>query len=386
MNPEINLHNGAARPSRLANMELLRCVAMMMVVVLHYLGKGGILADLSETGNTGYGMAAWVLECFAIVAVNSYMLLSGYFAKKAEFKLSRLVRLYVQVWLYSVVIGFLAYFIGIYPAEEFSVHYVLTLIFPITMGHYWFMSAYVLMYILIPLLGAGLRSMNRKQMQAAIILLLLFNCILKSVIPARLEMDAQGYDCLWYLCMFVIGLYISRFGAQITRASQGAALYIAGVALTFGELMLLHLVYVRTGSFGHIMKISIEYNHIFPLIASLGLFTMFININLKGKISDIILKLGPYTLGVYLLHENIAVRYEWQKWLGAERINSVTALLLWTAAAVITVFAAGIAIDFVRAKLTSGADKLLEHLKIYRALKEKIKSVDELFKVRRQEM
>jgi surface polysaccharide O-acyltransferase-like enzyme len=367
-------------------MELLRCVAMMMVVVLHYLGKGGILADLSETGNTGYGMAAWVLECFAIVAVNSYMLLSGYFAKKAEFKLSRLVRLYVQVWLYSVVIGFLAYFIGIYPAEEFSVHYVLTLIFPITMGHYWFMSAYVLMYILIPLLGAGLRSMNRKQMQAAIILLLLFNCILKSVIPARLEMDAQGYDCLWYLCMFVIGLYISRFGAQITRASQGAALYIAGVALTFGELMLLHLVYVRTGSFGHIMKISIEYNHIFPLIASLGLFTMFININLKGKISDIILKLGPYTLGVYLLHENIAVRYEWQKWLGAERINSVTALLLWTAAAVITVFAAGIAIDFVRAKLTSGADKLLEHLKIYRALKEKIKSVDELFKVRRQEM
>jgi peptidoglycan/LPS O-acetylase OafA/YrhL len=223
-------------------------------------------------------------------------------------------------------------------------------------------------------------------MQAAIILLLLFNCILKSVIPARLEMDAQGYDCLWYLCMFVIGLYISRFGAQITRASQGAALYIAGVALTFGELMLLHLVYVRTGSFGHIMKISIEYNHIFPLIASLGLFTMFININLKGKISDIILKLGPYTLGVYLLHENIAVRYEWQKWLGAERINSVTALLLWTAAAVITVFAAGIAIDFVRAKLTSGADKLLEHLKIYRALKEKIKSVDELFKVRRQEM
>jgi surface polysaccharide O-acyltransferase-like enzyme len=186
--------------------------------------------------------------------------------------------------------------------------------------------------------------------------------------------------------MFVIGLYISRFGIKITRASQGAMLYIAGVALTFGELMLLHALYVRTGSLEHIMKISIEYNHIFPVIASLGLFTMFINININGKISNIILKLAPYTLGVYLLHENLAVRYEWQKWLGADRIKSVPGLFLWTAAAVVTVFAAGVTVDFVRAKLTAGLDKILEHLKIYRVLKEKIKSVDELFKVRRQEM
>lgn len=28
------------KPARMANLELLRCVAMMMVIVLHYLGKG----------------------------------------------------------------------------------------------------------------------------------------------------------------------------------------------------------------------------------------------------------------------------------------------------------------------------------------------------------
>jgi surface polysaccharide O-acyltransferase-like enzyme len=314
------------------------------------------------------------------------MLLSGYFAQKAEFRLSRLIKLYVQVWLYSAVIGFLAYFIGIYPAEEFSFHYVLTLIFPITMGHYWFMSAYVFMYILMPLIGAGLRSMSKKQMQAAIVLLLLFNCILKSVIPARLEMDAQGYDCLWYLCMFVIGLYIGRFGVQVMSAVQGAILYIAGVVLTIGELMLLHLVYIRTGSFEHIMKISIEYNHIFPVLASIGLFIMFTKIKVTSKISTVILKIAPYTLGVYLLHENLAVRYEWQKWLGVEKISSVPGLIGWTVAAVAAVFIIGVAVDFVRAKLTNAAYKLLENFKIYRVLKEKIKSVDELFKVRRQEM
>ena len=36
-----------AEKKRMANLELLRCVAMMMVVVLHYLGKGGLLPDLT---------------------------------------------------------------------------------------------------------------------------------------------------------------------------------------------------------------------------------------------------------------------------------------------------------------------------------------------------
>ena len=35
--------DGMAEKKRLANLELLRCVAMLMVVVLHYLGKGGLL-------------------------------------------------------------------------------------------------------------------------------------------------------------------------------------------------------------------------------------------------------------------------------------------------------------------------------------------------------
>ena len=34
----------ADKQGRMANLELLRCVAMMMVVIMHYLGKGNLLA------------------------------------------------------------------------------------------------------------------------------------------------------------------------------------------------------------------------------------------------------------------------------------------------------------------------------------------------------
>lgn len=378
--------NKSGKPARLANMELLRCVAMMMIVVLHYLGKGNILADLSVEQTTDYGIAAWVLECFCIVAVNVYMLLSGYFSRTSTFKLSRLIKLYIQVWIYSVAIGFFAYFAGIYPAEEFSFHFVLTLVFPITMGHYWFMTAYVFMYILMPLFGMAMRNMGKKQMQAAIGLLLLFNCVLKSVIPARLEMDGQGYDFMWYLCVFMVGAYIGRFGgAKITHWIQGMIIYAAGAALIFAELMALHMVYVKTGSLEHIMKISIEYNHIFPLIASVGLFEAFLNINIKGKLAGIITKISPYTLGVYLLHENFAVRYEWQKMLRADRIDGVGSLLIWTIVAVIVVFAAGIVADMLRAYLMRGFNAVFVHFRPYRYVTGKIKAVDELFSKKSEE-
>ena len=47
------------KPARMANLELLRCVAMMMVIVLHYLGKGGMLSDLTGAAVSKAETAAW---------------------------------------------------------------------------------------------------------------------------------------------------------------------------------------------------------------------------------------------------------------------------------------------------------------------------------------
>ena len=86
---------GKGKSTRMANLELLRCVAMMMVVALHYLGKGELLTDLSGEALGGAGLAAWLLESFCIVAVNVYMLISGYFLCSSSFKPSRLLSLYL---------------------------------------------------------------------------------------------------------------------------------------------------------------------------------------------------------------------------------------------------------------------------------------------------
>ena len=185
-----------AEKKRLANLELLRCVAMLMVVVLHYLGKGGLLPELTAESFGTAGTAAWLLEAFCIVAVNVYMFISGYFLCTSHFKLSRLLRLLGQVWLYSVVFGLVGALTGVVAETPVDTHYFLTLLFPVNMGHYWFMTAYFFCYLLLPLVGSALKRMTKGQLQCAVAVLLVTFCVSKSVLPFRLEMDAKGYDCL----------------------------------------------------------------------------------------------------------------------------------------------------------------------------------------------
>lgn len=376
-----NGKNASAGSPRMANLELLRCIAMMMVVVLHFLGKGNILGNLTEKQLGSTKTAAWLLESFCIVAVNLYMLISGYFLSTSSFKLSRLLKLWLQIWVYSVGVGILAYALGICPESEFGTHYLLTLVLPISMGHYWFMTAYIFLYLLLPLIGKTVREMSKGQMQVALGLLLFTFCVLKSFLPARLEMDGQGYDFLWYLCVFLTAAYIRRFGWNFLQKKGCAiALYLAAVLAIFGGTMGLRQIYLHTGSLGLIVKICLEYNHILPLLAAVGLFGVLLKVKVSDGAANIINQIAPYTLGVYLLHENIGVRYVWPQWLGAANVDSVGSLLLYTIGAVALVFMAGILADMLRAVVMKGLHRLLSKWSVYQRVTEKVLGVDEMFR------
>lgn len=364
---------------RKKNLEELRCLAMMMVVALHFLGKGELLGDVSAAGMDAVGIAAWVPEALCIVAVNLYMLISGYLLCESSFKLSRLLKLYLQIWMYSVGVGLAAGLLGLTGAEM-DTHYFLSLIFPISMGHYWFMTAYVFLYLLLPVVGMAVKRMTKEQLKLALTVLLLAFCVLKSVLPFRLEEDGQGYDCLWYLCVFLVAAYIRRFGVRfLEKRWRCMLLYIGGCAAVLAELFVFRAVYLRTGSLGLILKISLEYNHVFVLAAAVGLFGWFLLGKGEGIMGRVAALAGPYVLGVYLLHENIALRYEWQGWFGAGEIQSIPELILKLLAAVICMFITGVIVEWVRTWLVRMLGRLLSGLKCWQSFMAKLERADGIF-------
>ncbi len=377
--PAFGRRSGAGN-GRMANLELLRCVAMMMVVALHYLGKGNLLGNLTSERMDSVGVVAWLLESFCIAAVNVYMFISGYFLCTSSFKVSRLVQLMLQLWAYSVGFGLLGAATGVVQEVTVDTHYLLTLLFPVSMEHYWFMTAYVYMYLLLPFVGIAVKKMTKQQMQIGLGLLFFAYCLMKSVLPIRLEMDSMGYDCMWYLCVFLAAAYVRRFGvAFLDKKGRGIGLYIGSVCLIFAVTFGLRMIYLKTGSLERILDVSLEYNHVLTFAAAVGLFAAFNRLHLNGKIADVIKKVAPYTLGVYLLHENIGLRYTWQNWLGADKISSVGGLLLSTVVAVIVVFVCGILVDMFRKGIFDVLHGALKKLTPYRKLMGAIGQVDALF-------
>lgn len=130
----------------LVGIELLRIVAMMMVVGLHYLNFGGILWSEAIMNRR----IAWGIEAFLFVAANCYVLISGYFLVKAKnFHWSKVgscghIRLFMRFslrWLLS------------YIRAKWNLAGIVHSLLPIRYTMYWFVTAYMGMYILSPYLS-----------------------------------------------------------------------------------------------------------------------------------------------------------------------------------------------------------------------------------------
>lgn len=363
-------HNPAKE--RMANLELLRIVAMLLIVVLHFLGKGGWLTPLSEASIPHMGYVAWGLEALAIGSLNVYMLLSGYFLIESSFKVKRLLQLLLQVLFYGIGTGLLAAAFGCLPEEGFSVYYLASLFLPLSTEHYWFMTAYFMMYLFVPFLSQGVKRLTKKQFQTVLVLLLTLVCIIKSVVPVKLPTDRQGYDCIWYMCVFLVAAYIRLYGIPFFKSIWRSLLvYLGAGAGIFALAFVLRFLYLRTGRLRDMLSVSYNYNHVLTLLAAVALFYVFYHMRIKqGVFSRLVCRIAPYTLGVYLWHEHEAIRYEWQNWfyfVAAKPDNGVM-LALHTLLAALLVFAVGIVVDVLRSLLFRGLHLLFSRVGVYRRL------------------
>lgn len=360
---------GVQSKKRMANMELLRIVAMMMVILLHFLGKGGILSELTgEIGATE--RTAWVLEAFAIVAVNVYMLISGYFLVESRFKISRVLGLILQAVFYSILVPVCLVLAGVLSPGEITLYQLLYYVFPTQMEHYWFLTAYVVMYLFSPLLGLAVHHMNKKQHGLVLAGLLVLVSLGKSVLPVRLEMDEFGYDAVWFMCVYLVAAYIRLYGIPLFKNKRiSGACYVLAALAIFGITMLLNFCYVKWDVFGYFLKSAYHYNHILNLFASVALFYLFYHIRIPdGKLAGLICRVAPYTFGVYLLHEQTEIKYLWPVWLGAEKAATPLLLVGYALIAVLVVFVIGIVADIIRGLIFKVAGKILEKIGLLKVI------------------
>lgn len=337
---------------RQANFEILRVLAMAMIVAMHFMLKGGIAVSMSEDGST-INHLAWIIEAFCIVAANCYVLIGGYFMVETEWKFKKMVSLAAQVLFYSLLVPFVCFLMGIGDVAQWSVYEWIFAVLPLQMEHYWFATSYVLLFMLVPILSAGIKHVTQKQLQITIGILLIYYCGFKSLSPILLSTDRYGYDMGWFVCLFLIAAYIRLYGIPFFEGmKKSLGIYLISCVGIFGISAVAGWLCRKTDALKYYMDMPYCYNYVLTLIGSVALFYVFKQWEVKeGTVTRLISRIAPYTFGVYLLHENLAIRNLWPVWLGAEGVKGSPLFVLQMLFAVMVVFVFGIIVDFVRMTL-----------------------------------
>ncbi len=343
---------------RKANYELLRILAMLMIIGLHYLDKGGILPKLN-TALSISGALAWLLEAFFIMAVNVYVLLSGYFGSSGRFQLRKVAKLWGQVAFYSIGIAVLCFLLGVIPESQLSIYRLFGYLFPVVTNHYWFATAYVFLLFLMPFLNAGVERLSERELRLGILGLLLFTCFAKTLIPMQLPTDQKGYDIIWFVIVYLVGAYLHKLGREAYQR-YGWLLFLGSGMLIFLMTMAMHWIWARTGALEAFQNYAYSYNHLFCLTGSVGLFLWFGKLEIKsGKLGRWICKISGCTFGVYLIHEHMDLRYLWPQWFRTQNMAGRFLFVPHMIATIFVVFICCALLEYLRKRLFAFVGKKL---------------------------
>ena len=122
------------------NFEVMRTVAMFFIVVYHCLTHGvgdGYGFCVSNPITLSNLMFSDFLLVFSSIAVNLYVMVSGYFLVDLNFKMSRMVRTWTYACFYSIAITLLFMSMQLVP---FSIVALGKSFFPISTEAYWIVT------------------------------------------------------------------------------------------------------------------------------------------------------------------------------------------------------------------------------------------------------
>ena len=328
--------------SRNSGPELLRIIAMLMIISVHYLdaGGGGIVSrPFTMNFNNAFARGA---ESVAIIGVNLFVLITGYFSVKQKgINLRRItgIVLLVAFW------GGLLYIHGLAAGETFSFVGLIKALFPYMFGTMWYIRVYLMLVILAPFLNILLNRLNSKGLITYIAAITVLFSLLSSFVPAF--KNAAGYDIIHFIMMYSIGAAVNLKSDRLPSKSLCFIIFLISSAAT-----------TAFSVWGDGLPYW-GYDFITCVVSSAALFALFIQIEFHSGIINFIAKT---TLGIYVL--NISFPYLYTRFIIREQYFDSRYLIVHFAASVIGFFVVACVLETARTLLFSvTVDKVLDKIK-----------------------
>lgn len=347
--------------ARNAQIDLLRLVAMLMIICGHLIYHGIQHVAGPQTtpvpfadSTAGQFNFVWLqfLGLACGIATNIYFMITGYFLVKPRpmsYAVSKSFKQWKTIVFYTLSIYALLCVAGI---QHFSLSQTLEQLTPIHSRQYWFMSTYIVVVLLSPFVSKALDTLSKKEYHGLLAVLLLLNFAEGSIGYGGIFSGSMSL--MLAISMFCVGGYLRRY--PLPRFRNDHIVYLSLYLLTF----LLLTLYSYFGQTYHLighgtpMHLKGLANNSLPLFASISVFIAFVShqYSIPAYVSHFSVAASPYILAVYLIHDNKYIRpLLWDTIVQPlNHINSYW-LLPYSLAVVVGIFALCLAVEWGRQKV-----------------------------------
>ena len=329
------------RPDRNSALELLRIVAMLMIIGSHLSQHGGF--NFSDSSVTLNRIWQQFLRTGGSYGNSIFVLISGYFLINSPgIKIQRIVNLWTRMFFYSVLIFWVSVLWG---TQIFSMKYMLKSFMPVTHGWWWFTKTYFVLYLIHPYLNLFLHSLNRENYRK----FLMAVCIYWSIITTLTHSDFESNRLIQFICVYSIAGYIRLWAKDF--GDRKFIFY--GIIFVLINTLTVLLMDIAGLKFKVLAKEALYFSGMmrpFTLSAMVCLLLGFRKLRIgTNKLINI---LASVSLGVYMLHENVfSIKFVWQDIFGVSAFQDSIYLIPYSIAVILIVYVSCTLIELIRSKI-----------------------------------
>lgn len=352
---------------RNSNFEILRIIAMLLIIAGHLTFQSGILN--TDSNNKFFAV---ILGSGLGVADNIFVLISAYFLTNIKFSTKRILKIYLEVWTYTVPITIIMLFCG---RQWIGIKDVIRSLFPYSGSPLWFATCYITMLLFSPFLNSLLN--NRKLVKKILILLFFIN-VIPSTFLLRNDFFYSGesvYFCFLYLLMGYFKKYnIEENIKKIPKyifGIVGAIIYVGIIVSYFGITFLgdkFSVIQKLCGENSLNEYFIVRYHTLPAFICSLCI-VLFV-INSKAYTNKFINLISGGVFSAYIIHQTPTFApFMWKEIIKVDKWMYSKYYVIYYILSIIFIFIMGCSIGVLRKKIL---EPILIKSKIFEFLQRKL--------------
>lgn len=348
-----------AKKVRQSNIELLRIFAIIIIIINHMALHTPW--RVVKSVNDARLVTQW-LGTGGRLGVNIFILISGYFLVKSTFKWRSLSKLWVQVWLYAVGIFFIFHHFT-QLGQTISLNQLRISFLPIMFNQWWFITAYIIMYLFVPFMNKFAQALSQKEYRNFLLLFLVVGSVWPTIAP-KISIYS---DVVWMMFVYMIGGYIRLYPDFIKnlKTKTLVGLWAGVAALMLGSIQFMNwfnsldankfISMVRAIGISNTRFANAPMNPL-SLILAVIIFAVFLRLPIPGN--KLINGLAANVFGIYLLQSSsIGHKWLWDL-VDAQRFTNGWKILIYSIAVGLVIFAVGSVIVALTNLITNPLEKL----------------------------